>query len=328
MIDEPKVTVGIPTYNRPEGVLRTIRQIAGQTYSNLEIIVSNNASTDGEVASLLDRCAELEPRIKVIHQKENMGAWRNFLYLLNAATSDYFMWAADDDEWDKRFIRTCMEQLATNNVGTVMPGYYWEVRGVMPKLEVGLGKMEGKDRFSDVMAFYTTVPHHIFYGLHRRETILWVLGVEESDFDDEFFVVNQILRYGVLTLPEKVLFCAGVDNESFPQKLPKEASDRYYYQCRRLLSYAKLLDEVDVLTDVQKLLVLQQAALSCLRFVLTYEKGLRNDAQYDLALRLHYFISQIDFHNLDRQAPMLNYAGDAIRRLDGIAGCRRTIDGT
>jgi glycosyltransferase involved in cell wall biosynthesis len=49
MENEPLVSVGIPCYNRPEGLKRTLECITGQTYKNLEIIVSDNCSPDPEV---------------------------------------------------------------------------------------------------------------------------------------------------------------------------------------------------------------------------------------------------------------------------------------
>ena len=40
----PLVSVGIPTYNRPKGLKRLLKQIQNQTYKNIEIIVSDNCS--------------------------------------------------------------------------------------------------------------------------------------------------------------------------------------------------------------------------------------------------------------------------------------------
>lgn len=310
----PKVSVGIPAYNRPDGVLRTIKQICAQTYDNLEILVSNNASSNELVAPLLDHCATLDSRIKVIHQRENIGGIRNFQYLLRNASADYFMWAADDDEWDIHFIDVCMEHLLNHDVGTVMPGFYWHVRILdRPKRLVPMLRLDGINRYNDVINFYKHMTHHIMYGLHKRSAVLWCLDESEKSFDDEYFVVRQVLQHGVITLPDKVLFCAGVDAVGYRENYPKEAEDRFCFHCRRLLRFAQLLDETDGLTDLQKLSVLQQAILSKLKFVLTYEKDVRSEAQYHAATLIYHFISQLDLRYIGAYASILKYFNEQIQ---------------
>ena len=55
----PLVTVGIPTYNRPAGLERTLECIRQQSYTNLEIIVSDNCSTDVNVLPILKNTRQL-----------------------------------------------------------------------------------------------------------------------------------------------------------------------------------------------------------------------------------------------------------------------------
>jgi glycosyltransferase involved in cell wall biosynthesis len=294
----PKVSIGIPTYNRPDGLLRTIKQITAQTYPNLEIIISNNASPDGMVAAVADHCATLDSRIKVYHQSENVGVIRNFKFVLQAATSEYFMWAADDDEWDIHFIETCLEQITSNDVGTVMPGFQRHFRAMNSIGLAQLPKMEGKDRFADVMSFYQCMAHSIFYGLHKKSTIAWYLEEEDSLNDDEYFLMRQMLRHGVLTLPEKILYLAGIDDAQYQIKF-REAPDRYFFQCKRLLNFASLINEAEVLSDHQKLILLQKVILCKLGFVSTWESGMRDPVQYALAQSVRQFIEQIDFRRLD-----------------------------
>jgi len=105
----PLVTVGIPTYNRPDGLQRTLECILAQTYSNLQVIVSDNCSTDPKVTSILHRFAAQDTRVQVYVQKENLSIIPNFQFLLDKATGDYFMWAADDDHWDPNFIDVCVQ---------------------------------------------------------------------------------------------------------------------------------------------------------------------------------------------------------------------------
>ncbi len=111
----PLVTVGIPTYNRPDGLERTLKCILDQTYANLEIIVSDNCSTDAAVLPVLEKYAAQDKRVKFYLQEKNLTIVPNFQFLLDKASGDYFMWAADDDLWDDNFIEVCVNGMLANN---------------------------------------------------------------------------------------------------------------------------------------------------------------------------------------------------------------------
>lgn len=115
------VTIGIPTFNRANGFLNeSIESAINQTYSNIEIIVADNCSTDGTyelVGSLKD------PRIRYFKHDSNIGANNNFNFCLDRAKGDFFLLLHDDDLIDKDFVETCMEALNKNReAGLVRTG--------------------------------------------------------------------------------------------------------------------------------------------------------------------------------------------------------------
>jgi glycosyltransferase involved in cell wall biosynthesis len=119
--NNPLVSVGIPTYNRPEGLRRTLECITNQTYTNLEIIISDNCSPNPDVERIGREFAEKDPRIQYFRQKENFGAFNNFNFVLERATGQYFMFAADDDEWELFSISTFFSEFTRNpNIVLVM----------------------------------------------------------------------------------------------------------------------------------------------------------------------------------------------------------------
>ncbi len=111
----PLVTVGIPTFNRPDGLQRTLNCILSQTYSNLQVFVSDNCSTDAAVLPVLEKYAAMDKRVQFTVQKENLSIVPNFQYLLNKADGKYFMWAADDDNWDENFIEVCVTSMEADH---------------------------------------------------------------------------------------------------------------------------------------------------------------------------------------------------------------------
>ncbi len=121
MDDEPLITVAIPTYNRADGYFREAFECAlSQTYSNFEIIVSDNCSTDSTeelVKSYVDR------RIFYYKQKKNIPANDNFNFCLKNANGKYFILLHDDDLIDHKFLEKCVNRLRENpDIGIVRTG--------------------------------------------------------------------------------------------------------------------------------------------------------------------------------------------------------------
>lgn len=107
--EQPLVSVGIPTYNRPEGLRRTLECITKQTYKNLEIIVSDNCSQGSEVEAVVREFMTKDSRIQYFSQKENIGSFSNFMFVLEKAHGEYFTWAADDDDRAPEYLETCLQ---------------------------------------------------------------------------------------------------------------------------------------------------------------------------------------------------------------------------
>ncbi len=78
----PSVSIAIPTYNRAATLERAVRSALGQTHADLEVVVSDNASTDG-TPELLRRLAASDPRLRSVRQDANHGMVAN----LNAAAA-------------------------------------------------------------------------------------------------------------------------------------------------------------------------------------------------------------------------------------------------
>lgn len=113
--NQPLVSVGIPTYNRPDGLKRTLECITGQTYKNLEIIVSDNCSPGRETDEVVREFMARDDRILYFRQDTNMGPSFNFQFVLEKARGEYFMWAADDDDRTIEHIELLIKPLLLNN---------------------------------------------------------------------------------------------------------------------------------------------------------------------------------------------------------------------
>ena len=115
------VTVGIPTYNRADTVVQAVESVRRQQHPDLEILVSDDGSTD-DTRAVLDAIAADYPRVRVLAQGGNVGHARNFQALLEAATGTYFMWLSDDDWLDPSYVERCLAVLDANAGHSLVAG--------------------------------------------------------------------------------------------------------------------------------------------------------------------------------------------------------------
>ncbi len=215
--DYPMVSVGVPTYNRPNGLRRTLECITTQSYRNLEIIVSDNASPGDETGAVVREFMSRDTRIKYIRQDRNIGVIPNFQYVLKMATGEYFMWAADDDEWDPVFIEFCQSNIGDS--GSIMTAFEVKnrVRGQLDRVE--LPRLTGNPHNrADIREFVRQTKPSMFYGLHRRKLLSFFLDLDAFDWMDCYVCLRLIWQTGYKCRNDVCLYTAGVDAEKYVVK--------------------------------------------------------------------------------------------------------------
>jgi glycosyltransferase involved in cell wall biosynthesis len=107
---QPLVSLGLPVYNGETFVERAIDALCAQDYEHLEIIVSDNGSTDN-TPKICRAAAERDKRVVFLESQLNRGASWNFGRVFHAAHGEYFKWAACDDLIRPEFVSTCVAEL-------------------------------------------------------------------------------------------------------------------------------------------------------------------------------------------------------------------------
>lgn len=105
------VSIGVPAFNRPHSLARTLRGLLAQTWSNIEIILSDNASTDPAVADVAREFCRQDSRIRYFRQSQNIGPSKNFFFVAKQSRAPFFMWAADDDYIEPWFVERALQKL-------------------------------------------------------------------------------------------------------------------------------------------------------------------------------------------------------------------------
>ena len=91
-----KVSLGIPVYNGERFVATAIKSVLDQTFTDFELIVCDNASTD-QTPEICQEFARKDSRIRYLRQEINIGAKANFNRVFEYARGEYFKWIAADD---------------------------------------------------------------------------------------------------------------------------------------------------------------------------------------------------------------------------------------
>lgn len=103
MIGRPLVSIGVPTYNRGATLREGLANIRAQDYRPLEIIISDNASSD-ETEAICREAASADPRIRYVRQPRNIGLYGNHNACLEESRGEFFCFFHDHDERDPHLV--------------------------------------------------------------------------------------------------------------------------------------------------------------------------------------------------------------------------------
>ncbi len=172
------VSIGLPTFNRgnAELLVRAIESLLAQSYTNFELIISDNCSAD-DTEKICREYAKKDDRIRYFRQEKNIGMISQFDFLFSKIEGNYFMLTSDDDWWHPDFILKLKEALDRN------PKYGIAMSSIRQIHEDGslfneiiydgpnnLSKFSYGQVFNAVI--YKKPPAHFFIcGLFRKEVI-------------------------------------------------------------------------------------------------------------------------------------------------------------
>lgn len=106
----PRVSIGLAVFNGAEFLEQSVSSILAQTYTDFELIISDNASTD-ETPDIVKRFAEHDARIRYHRNPANIGGANNENQTFRMSRGEYFRWAAHDDICAPELLAACVEAL-------------------------------------------------------------------------------------------------------------------------------------------------------------------------------------------------------------------------
>ena len=122
MSTTPRLSIGLPVYNGQDYLAESLDALLGQTFEDFELIISDNASTDG-TADICRRYGKQDSRIRYARQARNIGAAPNHNFVFQQSRGELFKWASADDLYAPELVQHCVDALDQD--GGVVLAHSW-----------------------------------------------------------------------------------------------------------------------------------------------------------------------------------------------------------
>jgi len=201
----PLVSVGMPVFNGANYVAQAIESVLAQTLGDLELIICDNASTDGTEA-ICRTFAATDRRVHYVRNASNIGAGANFDRCFHLARGTYFLWAAHDDMRAPDYVARAVAALEANPQAVLCIAGIVEIAAdghVLRHYATSLDAMAAPDparRFACVIH-----SHHQcedFFGVYRRSALLGSGLIGTFSGSDRVLLAEMALRGPWVRLPE------------------------------------------------------------------------------------------------------------------------------
>ena len=193
----PAVSIGLPVYNGELSIRAAVESLLAQTFTDFELIISDNASTDA-TESICREYAATDPRIFYFRHQKNQGASANFQFVLDQARGEFFIWAACDDVRSPDFVSVNLDFLRNNPdfVASTSPVRF--DGGEFDDRKMGDASLAG-ERPQRIIGFFTGWhANGRFYSLMRKDALKDCRAVGAHFFGADWAVVLHLACKGKL----------------------------------------------------------------------------------------------------------------------------------
>lgn len=217
---EPKVSICIPTYNGAKYIRETLDCAISQTYTNIEIVICDDGSTDNTV-SICEEYKNLDSRIRLYENEENLGLVENWINVIEKSTSKWIKFLFQDDLIEKDCVEKMINAATSYNVDFVICNReYFFSKKTPQKIQnfyTNIVKTEDVFPSNEVITPAETAncvaPYYFNNCIGEPPALLFnKKGITSKDFPTDYkqiidyvFVLNQIMTKNFVFLNEKLL---------------------------------------------------------------------------------------------------------------------------
>jgi len=251
-IQDPLVSIGIPTFNRPTDLYSTILQIKAQTYQHLQVIISDNGgSIDDDVLALIGN----DERFEVHTNVENIGLLRNTEKVFKLARGQYFCWFSDDDWHAPEFVEILLKKLRDDRTAQ------WAFSNFYERTRDGCVRNPLRNRLSRSLTYmthsnkaYRQTRYYLddhsngkcnaFYGLFctdlMRKLDFRLLSDDYNDYALDQYIVFEALKISRACIIHDALIALTCENQKYYDiKRPYSTFEKLQRFCAESISTTK-----------------------------------------------------------------------------------------
>jgi len=172
----PRITLAMPVFNGENYIAQAIESILNQDFADFELVITDNASTDGTEA-IARRYAEADPRVRYHRHPKNLGAAPNYNsgYELSSPDSEFLKWCAHDDYISPNYLSECLRILDADPDVSLAFGITQCVDENSDEITTvghdipSLDGLSGAERFGKVIRFSGTCFE--IFGVYRKDVL-------------------------------------------------------------------------------------------------------------------------------------------------------------
>ena len=206
MTTPPPLAVGMPVYNGEPFLEETLESILQQSFTDFELIITDNASTD-RTEAICRSVAAADGRVRYHRHRENLGAAVNYSSCFEQSSAPLFKWAAHDDPCGQGLFAAMIDALAAHPhaVMAYSRAVTIDAEGRVLKEwrpRPALASADMRDRTADILGHQETFP---VWGVIRRE-VLAATGLLGSFIEHDRPLLYQLALHGPLIEIDEPLF--------------------------------------------------------------------------------------------------------------------------
>lgn len=225
----PLVSIGIPVYNGERFLARAVESLLAQSLPDFELIIADNASTDGTQA-LCEALALRDARVRYVRHPQNIGAPRNWNCLVELARGRYFKWATANDLHAPTMLQRCVDVLEGDPGIVLCYGHTQLMDETERPIEVFQGDIDVQmpdpsDRFAAVCNGMTL--NNAMCGVVRTE-VLRKTGMDRLYPSGDMALMSELALHGRLRLLPEVLLYRRQGRGTFTSMLTPLQIQRMY----------------------------------------------------------------------------------------------------
>jgi glycosyltransferase involved in cell wall biosynthesis len=226
----PRLTLGLPVYNGERFLAASLDALLAQTFTDFELIISDNCSTDrsGEIARQYEA---KDSRVRYVRHSQNRGSTFNHNFVIEQSRGEFFKWVSHDDLYAPDLLQRCIDTLDSRP--EIVLAHAWtafidESGRITDQIDYALTTdvPDPVTRFRSVL--YTDGGDDI-YGVIRMSVLTRVAPFGSYHWADRTFVGELALHGPFHNVPDFLYF-----RRDHPTRTSRVGRDNIRLRCARL----------------------------------------------------------------------------------------------